>query len=248
MKSSAAFEVKGWCPGALRPMQSGDGLVVRIRPRSGTFNPRQLRALADAARRGEDPTGATMYVTLEPCAHQGRQPPCSEAVIEADIARVAIASEDPTAKAAGKGPEQLREAGIEVALVDPDDEVALEARLLNQPFRKHAKTGRPHVLFKSAMTLDGKVATRTGDSKWISGEDSRRLSHHWRAECDAVAVGIGTAMSDDPQLTARVRPCARPRAASMKIRYWSASARMEILERSTFCCRASVSNRSSGPS
>src|ERR671921_2839542 len=85
-----------------------------------------------------------------------------------------------------------------------EGELATRARLLNQPFRKHARTGRPFILFKSAMTLDGKVATRTGDSKWISGEDSRRLSHHWRAEVDAVAVGIGTAMSDDPQLTARI--------------------------------------------
>src|SRR5918993_5184644 len=82
-------------------------------------------------------------------------------------------------------------------------ELAARARRLNQPFRKHARTGRPWVLFKSAMTLDGKVATRTGDSKWISGEDSRLLAHHWRAERDAVVVGIGTALADDPLLTAR---------------------------------------------
>ena len=85
-----------------------------------------------------------------------------------------------------------------------DGELAGRARCLNQAFRKHARTGRPQVLFKSAMTLDGKVATRTGDSKWISGEDSRYRSHHWRAERDAVVVGIGTALADDPQLTARV--------------------------------------------
>ena len=84
------------------------------------------------------------------------------------------------------------------------DRTADGARLLNQPFRKHARTRMPWVLFKSAMTLDGKVATRTGDSKWISGEDSRRMAHHWRAECDAVACGIGTALADDPQLTARI--------------------------------------------
>jgi diaminohydroxyphosphoribosylaminopyrimidine deaminase/5-amino-6-(5-phosphoribosylamino)uracil reductase len=85
-----------------------------------------------------------------------------------------------------------------------NDELATRARLLNQPFRKHARTGRPWVLFKSAMTLDGKVATRGGDSKWISGEASRWLAHHWRAQCDAVVVGIGTALADDPQLTARI--------------------------------------------
>ena len=102
--------------------------------------------------------------------------------------------------AAGSG--ILRDEGIEVVIAD--GELAARARLLNQPFRKHARTGRPWVLFKSAMTLDGKVATRAGDSKWISGEESRQRAHHWRAECDAVAVGIGTALADDPQLTARV--------------------------------------------
>ena len=95
-----------------------------------------------------------------------------------------VASDDPTEKASGRGLGILRDEGIEVQVAD--GELAARARLLNQPFRKHARTGRPFVLFKSAMTLDGKVATRTGDSKWISGEDSRRLSHHWRAECDAV--------------------------------------------------------------
>jgi diaminohydroxyphosphoribosylaminopyrimidine deaminase/5-amino-6-(5-phosphoribosylamino)uracil reductase len=89
------------------------------------------------------------------------------------------------------------------------EDLADRARLLNQPFRKHVRTGRPWVLFKSAMTLDGKVATRSGDSKWISGEDSRSLAHRWRAECDAVVVGIGTALADDPQLTARIDGVAR---------------------------------------
>jgi diaminohydroxyphosphoribosylaminopyrimidine deaminase / 5-amino-6-(5-phosphoribosylamino)uracil reductase len=101
----------------------------------------------------------------------------------------------------------LRDEGIEVVVAS--DELASRARLMNQPFRKWARTGRPWVLFKSAMTLDGKVATRGGDSKWISGEESRRRAHHWRAECDAVAVGIGTALADDPRLTARVPGVAR---------------------------------------
>lgn len=161
-------------------------------------------ALADAARRGEDPAGATMYLTLEPCAHQGRQPPCSEAVIEADVARVVIASDDPTTKAAGKGPEQLRAAGIEVDFVDPSDAIALDARLLNQPFRKHSLTGLPWVLLKTAMSLDGRTSTPEGASPWISGEGSRELVHLWRGECDAIAVGIGTVLADDPLLTARM--------------------------------------------
>src|SRR4051812_23077196 len=157
---------------------------------------------AIAAAGGADLRGATLYVSLEPCCHTGRTPPCTEAILEAGFARVVVASDDPTEKASGRGLGILRDEGIEVELATGD--VAARARGLNQPFRKHALTGRPFVLFKSAMTLDGKVATRTGDSKWISGEDSRRLSHHWRAGVDAVVVGIGTALADDPLLTARI--------------------------------------------
>ena len=148
-----------------------------------------------------------MYVSLEPCCHTGRTPPCTDAIIAAGIARVVVASDDPTEKAAGRGLGILRDEGIEITVAE--GELATRARLLNQPFRKHARTGRPFVLFKSAMTLDGKVATRTGDSKWISGEDSRRMSHYWRAEVDAVVVGIGTALTDDPQLTSRVEGVTR---------------------------------------
>ena len=155
----------------------------------------------------EDPSGATMYVSLEPCAHHGRTPPCTEAILEAGISRVVIASDDPTTKAAGRGPGILRDEGVEVVWID--GEPAEKARLLNQPFRKHARTGRPLVVFKSAMTLDGKVATVSGDSQWISGEASRARAHRWRAESDAVAVGIGTALFDDPRLTARIEGVAR---------------------------------------
>jgi diaminohydroxyphosphoribosylaminopyrimidine deaminase/5-amino-6-(5-phosphoribosylamino)uracil reductase len=151
--------------------------------------------------------GATMYVSLEPCCHEGRTPPCTSAIVEAGIARVVIASDDPSEHAAGRGPGILRDEGIEVAIVEC--ELAERARLLNQAFRKHARTGRPHVRFKSAISLDGKVATESGDSKWISGESSRARAHRWRAECDAVVVGIGTALADDPQLTARVEGVAR---------------------------------------
>lgn len=150
----------------------------------------------------EDLAGATLYVSLEPCCHRGRTPPCTDAILAARIGRVVVASDDPSAHASGRGLGILRDEGVEVVL--DDGELAARARLLNQPFRKRARTGRPWILFKSAMTLDGKVATRAGDSKWISGEASRRRAHRWRAECDAVAVGIGTALADDPQLTARV--------------------------------------------
>ena len=155
----------------------------------------------------EDPAGATLYVSLEPCAHHGRTPPCTDAIVEAGIARVVVGSDDPTAKAAGRGLGILRDEGIAVELAD--GQVARDALLLNQPFRKHARTGRPLVLAKWAMTLDGKVATRSGDSRWISGDASRRRVHHWRAEVDAVAVGIGTALHDDPLLTARIEAVPR---------------------------------------
>ena len=150
----------------------------------------------------EDPAGATLYVSLEPCAHHGRTPPCTDAIVEARLGRVVVASDDPTGKASGRGLGILRDEGIQVDVVD--GEIAAAARMLNQPFRKHARTGRPLVLLKYAMTLDGKVATRTGDSKWISNELSRARAHRWRAESDAVAVGIGTALADDPLLTSRV--------------------------------------------
>jgi diaminohydroxyphosphoribosylaminopyrimidine deaminase / 5-amino-6-(5-phosphoribosylamino)uracil reductase len=156
---------------------------------------------------GRDLSDATLYVSLEPCCHQGRTPPCTEAISQAGIGRVVVASDDPSEHASGRGLGILRDEGVEVVLADGD--LAAQARLLNQPFRKFARTGRPWVLFKSAMSLDGKVATGTGDSKWISGETSRRTAHHWRAECDAVAVGIGTALADDPLLTARVQGVGR---------------------------------------
>jgi diaminohydroxyphosphoribosylaminopyrimidine deaminase/5-amino-6-(5-phosphoribosylamino)uracil reductase len=143
----------------------------------------------------------TLYVSLEPCCHEGKTPPCTEAILQAGIGRVVVASDDPTEKASGRGLGILRDEGIDVLVAD--GELAARARLLNQPFRKHARVGRPWVLFKSAMTLDGKVATRAGDSQWISGEESRLLAHTWRASVDAVVVGIGTALADDPQLTAR---------------------------------------------
>jgi diaminohydroxyphosphoribosylaminopyrimidine deaminase/5-amino-6-(5-phosphoribosylamino)uracil reductase len=158
-------------------------------------------ALADCAARGNDPRGATMYVTLEPCAHEGRQPPCVEAVLEAGIERVVIASDDPSEKAAGRGPGILRDGGVAVEFAAGEE--ASAARLLNQPFRKHARTGLPLVTLKLAMSLDGRTSTPAGDSPWISNEQSRERVHRWRAESDAIAVGIGTVLADDPLLTPR---------------------------------------------
>jgi diaminohydroxyphosphoribosylaminopyrimidine deaminase/5-amino-6-(5-phosphoribosylamino)uracil reductase len=163
-------------------------------------------ALADCRAKGNDTARATMYVSLEPCAHQGRQPPCTEAILEAGISRVVIASEDPSEKAAGRGPGILRDGGIEVEFAAGEEATA--ARLLNQSFRKHARTGLPLVTLKLAMSLDGRTSTAPGDSPWISGGESRELVHRWRAESDAIAVGIGTVLVDDPLLTAR-QPDAR---------------------------------------
>ncbi len=165
-------------------------------------------ALADCHERGEDPAGAAMYVTLEPCAHQGRQPPCVEAIAEAGIGRVVIASEDSSAKAAGRGPEILQNGGVEVDFASGAEATA--ARRLNQPFRKHSRTGMPLVVLKMAMSLDGQTTTAPGDSPWISGPESQQLVHKWRAESDAIAVGIGTVLADDPLLTARIEGARQP--------------------------------------
>ncbi len=165
-------------------------------------------ALAECRARGGDPTGATMYVTLEPCAHQGRQPPCVEAILESGLARVVIASEDPSEKASGRGPGMLRDGGVAVALAAGAEAAA--ARRLNQAFRKHARTGLPLVTLKLAMSLDGQTATAPGQDPWISGESSRPLVHRWRSEADAIAVGIGTVLADDPLLTARLPGARQP--------------------------------------
>jgi diaminohydroxyphosphoribosylaminopyrimidine deaminase / 5-amino-6-(5-phosphoribosylamino)uracil reductase len=161
----------------------------------------EVAAIRDCRERGNDPAGATLYVSLEPCAHRGRQPPCTDAILAAGLARVVIAADDPSPKASGRGPGILRDEGVRVEFADGGEAAA--ARLANQAFRKHARTGRPLVTLKAALSLDGFTATSSGDSRWISGAESRALVHRWRAEADAVAVGIGTALADDPLLTAR---------------------------------------------
>jgi diaminohydroxyphosphoribosylaminopyrimidine deaminase/5-amino-6-(5-phosphoribosylamino)uracil reductase len=156
----------------------------------------EVNALAAA---GEAARGATLYVTLEPCCHFGKTPPCTDAVIRAGVARVVAAMSDPFPQVAGKGAELLRQAGVavDVGLCEA------EARRLNAPYLKLLAKGRPYVHAKWAMTLDGKIATRTGDSKWISNEASRRRVHELRGRMDAIVVGIGTVLTDDPLLTAR---------------------------------------------
>ncbi len=150
-------------------------------------------------RAGDRARGATAYVTLEPCCHHGKTPPCSQALIDAGVARVVFAMHDPFPKVDGGGAAALREAGIDVV----SGLMELESRRLNAPYLKLVETGRPWIIAKWAMTLDGRLATRLGDSQWISGEESRALVHEIRGRVDAIMVGRGTAAADDPALTAR---------------------------------------------
>jgi diaminohydroxyphosphoribosylaminopyrimidine deaminase/5-amino-6-(5-phosphoribosylamino)uracil reductase len=153
-----------------------------------------LRAAGGFAR------GAVCYVTLEPCVHYGKTPPCSDALIEAGITKVVIATYDPNPLVAGKGVQRLREAGvaIQVGLLQE------EAVRLNEVYLKYIETREPFVLLKAALSLDGKLATRTGDSQWITGTQARHRVHEMRNTVDAVVVGIGTVLKDDPMLTTRL--------------------------------------------
>ena len=156
---------------------------------------------------GQGARGATLYVTLEPCAHHGRTPPCVDAVIAAGIAKVVAAAGDPNPKTDGRGFERLRAAGIEIEL--PGGELERRARRQNEAYRTWVAKGRPFVTYKAAMTLDGRLAAAGGDARWISGEESRRLVHELRAASDAVAVGMRTVMAENPKLTARTGGAAR---------------------------------------
>lgn len=158
-------------------------------------------AETEALRRaGAAARGATAYVSLEPCAHHGRTPPCAEALIAAGVARVVLAARDPDPRTNGKGAERLRAAGLEVAEGVLED----EARELNAGFESRVLRGRPLVTLKLATTLDARIATAAGESKWITTEAARRRAHLLRAQHDAVMVGAGTAAADDPELTCRL--------------------------------------------
>lgn len=152
-----------------------------------------LRQAGDAAR------GATVYTSLEPCAHHGRTPPCATALIEAGVARVVAAIEDPNPAVNGRGLEMLRAAGLEVECGLLED----EARRTNEAFFTYIRAKRSFGLLKIAMTLDGKIATRTGESRWITSEESREVVHRMRHQCDAIVTGSGTVLADRPQLTDR---------------------------------------------
>ncbi len=152
------------------------------------------------ARAGDRAQGATCYTTLEPCAHHGETGPCADALIEAGIARAVVATQDPDPRVAGSGNAMLEEAGIEVARGCMED----EARALNAGFLSRVEKGRPHVTLKLASTLDGRIGTHTGDSRWITGAVARARGHLLRARNDAVMVGAASALADDPALTCRL--------------------------------------------
>lgn len=154
----------------------------------------------------EDPAGATLYVTLEPCCHYGKTPPCTEIIIEKKIAKVVIGSRDPNPKVAGKGARILREHGIEVV----EDYMREVCDALNPVFFHYITTKTPYVVLKFAMTLDGKIATRTGASKWITGEAARNHVHQLRGRYAGILAGIGTVLADDPMLNCRIDGAHQP--------------------------------------
>ncbi len=159
-----------------------------------------LREAGDAAR------GATLYVTLEPCNHHGRTPPCVDVIIRSGIKRVVVGLRDPNPHVQGGGVEVLQAAGIEVE----SGVRAADAKLLIEPWIKYVTVGLPYIKLKIAVSLDGRIATRTGASKWVTGMEARAKVHELRAQCDAVMVGVGTVVADDPQLTVRDAQGANP--------------------------------------
>ncbi len=181
----------------------GAVLVKKGRVVGEGFHPRagephaEIFALRQA---GENAKGATLYVTLEPCNHYGRTPPCTKAIIAADVAEVHMAMLDPNPLVAGGGKKELEAAGIRTVVGEHEN----EAKKLNEVFLHWVTTGRPFIIAKFAMSLDGKIATRTGESRWITGSEARRYGHELRDQVDAILVGVNTIISDDPQLTTRL--------------------------------------------
>ena len=160
----------------------------------------ERNALADCRKRGEDPAGASIYVTLEPCCHHGKTPPCTEAIIEAGISRVVTGSDDPNPLVAGKGLQILRDHGIEVV----SGVLKAQCDRLNRVFFHYITSHTPYVVMKYAMTMDGKIAAYTGASQWITGEAARKNVQNDRNRYTAIMVGIGTVLADDPLLTCRI--------------------------------------------
>lgn len=183
----------------------------------------EIAALNDA---GEPVSGMTAYVTLEPCSHHGRTPPCTEALIAAGIARVVVPTEDPHHRVDGGGMQALREAGVTVE----SGLMTGEAERLNAGYMKRMRTGRPWVRIKSALSLDGRTALRNGDSKWISGIAARQDVQRWRARSSAILTGIGTVLADDPELTVRLSGPAKQPMRVVTDSRWRTDAGCKLLK------------------
>ena len=198
----AALEMARSALGSTSPNPAVGAVVVkdgRVVGRGATQPPGQAHAEVGAlAEAGESARGATLYVTLEPCCNWGRTPPCTGAIIDAGISKVVVACEDPNPAVSGRGIAELNAAGLEVVR-----EGLPETEELYEAFAKHINTGLPFVIAKFAASLDGKIATRTGDSKWVTGPEARGLAQKMRREHDGILVGVNTVLADDPALTAR---------------------------------------------
>ncbi len=201
MRRALQLAKRGWGNVSPNPMVGavivkGGRIIAEGYHRRAGERHAEIAALEKARRRA---SGSTMYVNLEPCTHYGRTPPCVEKIIEAGVKRVVIAMKDPNPLVSGKGIRRLKKAGIQTEI----GTLREEAENLNEVFIKFVKKGLPFVIVKTAMTLDGKIATALGDSRWISGEKARRFSHKLRSGVDGILVGINTVIRDDPQLNVR---------------------------------------------
>ena len=186
-------------------VKDGQVLGKGYHTRSGCLHA-EREALRDCQSRGVDVKGATMYVTLEPCCHYGKTPPCTQAIIESGIGKVVVGSLDPNPRVAGQGIKLLRDNGIEVVTGLLED----ECDDLNEVFMHYIRDKKPFVVMKYAMTADGKIATRTGKSQWITGPEARIQVHKDRHRYSAIMVGIGTVLADDPTLNCRIEGCLSP--------------------------------------
>jgi diaminohydroxyphosphoribosylaminopyrimidine deaminase/5-amino-6-(5-phosphoribosylamino)uracil reductase len=200
---SRALELAREVQGRTSPNPSVGAVIVkdgRIVGEGGTERPGDRHAEVVALQAaGSNAKGGTMYVTLEPCSHRGRTPPCTEAITAAGVTTVSFAHEDPDPHVSGRGREQLEQAGIVLS----EGEGEGEARRINEGYLMHRTQGRPFVIAKFAASLDGKIAATSGDSRWVSGPGTRGWSHELRTRVDAIAVGVSTVVIDNPQLTAR---------------------------------------------
>ncbi|KKW43025.1 MAG: 5-amino-6-(5-phosphoribosylamino)uracil reductase [Candidatus Magasanikbacteria bacterium GW2011_GWA2_56_11] len=180
-------------------MVKGGRVVAAGYTQPAGHNHAEVEAIRRAGKRA---AGSTLYVTLEPCCHFGQTPPCTDAIVAAGIVRVIAGMKDPYPKVNGGGVKILRQRGIRAEFIPARSRLARQIRLINQPFLKWVATGLPYVVVKAAVSLDGKIATRAGDSKWITGEAARADARLERSQCDAVIVGAGTVAADNPELAA----------------------------------------------